>query len=322
MATYRNALPQLSRDIFITDGGIETDLIFHEGLELPNFAAFVLLNDNAGYESLRKYFHRYAALARDYKVGLVFETATWRSNPEWGMRLGYSETALADINRKAVELLCEIRSEYENGKTKIVISGCLGPRGDGYNPRNMMSAEEAQQYHTTQIGTFSTTEADMVTAITMNYVEEAIGITQAAKSFDMPAVISFTVETDGKLPTEETLKDAIRRVDEATGNGPAYYMINCAHPTHFADVLVGGEPWLERIHGIRANASSKSHSELDFSVELDEGNPVELAQQHNTLLERLKNLNVLGGCCGTDLRHIEEICKVGLHYRSNAGILM
>ena len=319
MATYRNALPQLSRNIFITDGGIETDLIFHEGLDLPSFATFVLLTNDNGNEALRKYFHRYAALARGYEVGLVFETATWRSSPEWGMSLGYSKSALADINRKAVELLSEIRREYQNEKTKIVISGCLGPRGDGYNPSNLMSAKEAQEYHAVQIGTFSQTEADMVTAITMNYVEEAIGIAEAAKSFSIPSVISFTVETDGRLPTGQTLKDAIHQVDEVTANSPAYYMINCAHPSHFTNTLSDGESWLERIHGVRTNASKKSHAELDFSVKLDEGNPIELAQEHNALLNKLKNLNVLGGCCGTDLRHIEEICKAALHHRHNAG---
>lgn len=322
MATYSNALPQLSRNIFITDGGIETDLIFHEDLELPSFAAFVLLTNDNGNKTLRKYFHKYASLARDYEVGLVLETATWRSSPEWGMSLGYSKLALADINRKAVELLSEIRREYENEKTKIVISGCVGPRGDGYNPGNLMSAKEAQEYHAEQIGTFSQTEADMVTAITMNYAEEAIGITEAAKSFGMPSVISFTVETDGKLPTGQTLKDAIHQVDEATANSPAYYMINCAHPSHFTNTLDSGESWLERIGGVRANASKKSHAELDFSVTLDEGDPIELAQEHNSLLKRLKNLNVLGGCCGTDHRHIEEICKVALHHRDNAGVSM
>lgn len=318
MATYRKRLPQLSRDLFITDGGIETDLIFHEGFELPGFAAFVLLLNHNGYEALRRYFQRYAALARNYGVGLVFETATWRSNPEWGTRLGYSETVLANVNRKAVELLSEIRSECETEKTKIVISGCLGPRGDGYSPTTIMSAEEAQEYHATQIGTFSTTEADMVTAITMNYVEEAIGIARAADALDMPSVISFTLETDGRLPTGQTLEDAVHQVDQATANRPAYYMINCAHPTHFADTLVGGKQWLNRIHGIRANASKKSHAELDFSVALDEGDPVVLAQEHDKLLQRLGNLNVLGGCCGTDLRHIEQLCKVALNYRRNA----
>ena len=322
MAKYRKALPQLSPSIFITDGGIETDLIFHEKLDLPSFAAFVLLANEAGNEALRKYFQRYAALARDYEVGLVFETATWRSNPEWGKTLGYSESALADINRKAVDLLSEIRNTYENEKTKIVISGCLGPRGDGYNPGNSMSAKEAQEYHAVQIGTFSKTEADLVTAITINYVEEAIGIAEAAKSFGMPSVISFTVETDGNLPTGQTLKDAIHQVDKTTGNGPAYYMINCAHPTHFTNIFTNDEAWVERIHGIRANASKKSHADLDLSVALDDGDPIELAQDHKGLLERLKNLNVLGGCCGTDLRHIEELCKVALGYQSSANLSM
>ena len=310
MAKYRNKLPQLSNGIFLTDGGIETTLIFHEGLELPDFAAFHLLRDKEGYETLRKYFRTYAALARNYEVGFILESPTWRANLDWGMNLDYSADELADVNRKAIDLLKEIRNEFEDEKTKMVISGCIGPRGDGYNPTNVMSAEEARQYHTAQISTFSETDTDMVTAITMNYVDEAIGITKAAKSIGMPVAISFTVETDGKLPTGQTLKDAIESVDEATSNTPAYYMINCAHPAHFESVLIADEPWLERIRGIRANASTKSHAELNDSEELDEGNPVELGRQHRELLSKLKNLNVLGGCCGTDHRHVEEICKV------------
>lgn len=315
MSKYRNALPQLSGNLYITDGGIETDLIFHKGMTLPDFAAFVLLTNDDGYEVLRSYFHKYASLARNYGVGLVFETATWRSNPEWGLKLGYSLSALDEINRKAVELLSGIRSQYENEKTKIVLSGCLGPRGDGYNPQNIMSAKEARDYHATQIETFSKTEADLVTAITINYVEEAIGIADAAQSFGMPAVISFTVETDGRLPTGQALEDAIRQTDSNSKDKPAYYMINCAYPTHFAHVLARGGARVERIHGVRANASKKSHAELDFSVSLDEGDPIELAHDHSPLLRSLKNLNVLGGCCGTDLRHVEELCKAALHYR-------
>ncbi len=310
MAKYRNKLPQLSDRIFLTDGGIETTLIFHEGLELPDFAAFHLLRDKEGYEALRNYFRTYAALAGNYEVGFILESPTWRANPDWGTRLGYSENELADMNRKAINLLRDIRNEFKDERIKMVISGCIGPRGDGYNPTNLMSADEAQQYHLMQIGTFSETDADMVTAITMNYVEEAIGISRAAKSVGMPVVISFTVETDGKLPTGQTLKDAIESVDEAASSTPVYYMINCAHPTHFESVLIAGEPWLERIRGIRANASTKSHAELNDSEELDEGNPVELGRQHRELLSKLKNLNVLGGCCGTDHRHVEEICKV------------
>jgi S-methylmethionine-dependent homocysteine/selenocysteine methylase len=309
MTKYRDSLPQLSNAFFLTDGGIETTLIFHEGLDLPHFAAFHILKDKAGYEALRKYFRTYAALAKRYETGLVLESPTWRANPDWASKLDYGAEALAQANRKAIDLLCEIREEFESEKTPMVISGCVGPRGDGYVPAETMSMQEAQEYHGAQIGTFSRTAADLVTAITMNYVEEAIGIVRAARGFEMPVVISFTVETDGKLPTGDSLKDAIERVDAATGGASAYYMINCAHPTHFEHVLPIGGPWLGRIRGVRANASIQSHAELNESTELDEGDPVQLGSQHHELLSKLKQLNVFGGCCGTDHRHVEEICK-------------
>ncbi|MGH7456549.1 MAG: homocysteine S-methyltransferase family protein, partial [bacterium] len=231
------------------------------------------------------------------------------ANPDWFMKLGYADDAVAEVNRQSIALLQDIRSEFENDKTPMVISGCIGPRGDGYTPASAMSEAEAQRYHLEQINAFSDTGADMVTAITMNYVEEAIGISRAARSVGMPVAISFTVETDGTLPTGQTHKAAIEKVDEATDNAPVYYMINCAHPTHFESTLAADEPWVKRIRGLRANASTKSHAELNESATLDVGNPVELGRQHRQLLSRLKNLNVLGGCCGTDHRHVEEICK-------------
>lgn len=302
-------MPQLSGGFFLTDGGIETTLIFHEGLELPYFAAFHLLKDEAGREALRKYFRTYAALARRYETGLVLESPTWRANPDWASKLGYSAEALAEANRKAIDLLGEIREEFESHTTPVVISGCVGPRGDGYVPADKMSVQEAEDYHGAQVGTFSGTAADLVTAITMNYVEEAIGIVRAAEALEMPVVISFTVETDGKLPTGAALGDAIDAVDAATGGAPAYYMINCAHPTHFEHALATGQPWLERIRGLRANASTQSHAQLNESTELDEGDPVQLGREHRELLSKLKRLNVFGGCCGTDHRHVEEIYK-------------
>ncbi|MBD2104962.1 homocysteine S-methyltransferase family protein [Leptolyngbya sp. FACHB-261] len=312
MAQYRNCLPQLSSDLFLTDGGIETTLIFHEGLELPDFAAFDLLRHEAGQKALQKYFRTYAMLAKDYQIGFILESATWRANPDWAAKLGYSSEALADINRKAIELLHAIREEYETENTRMVISGCIGPRGDGYDPAELMIEAEAEQYHLNQIATFRDADADMVSAITMTYVEEAIGIARAAQSLGMPVAISFTVETDGKLPTGQTLKDAIEQTDRDTNSAPAYYMINCAHPTHFSSVLVEEEPWLERIRGIRANASTKSHAELNEAEQLDDGNPEELGNQYRELKSSLKNLNVLGGCCGTDHRHVEAICKAYL----------
>ncbi|HUF00759.1 MAG TPA: homocysteine S-methyltransferase family protein [Anaerolineales bacterium] len=312
MTKYRNALPQLGGGLYLTDGGIETTLIFHEGLELPDFAAFDLLKTPEGEAALRKYFRTYAELARRFGTGLILESATWRSNPDWAGRLGYQSEDMAYANRRAIELLEDIRQEYETERTPVVISGCIGPRGDGYMPDNVMSAQEAESYHGEQIRTFAGSGADMVTAITMNYVEEAIGIARAAQRADFPAVISFTVETDSNLPTGQTLESAIKQVEAATSGFPVYYMINCAHPTHFEHIVAEGGQWLDRIRGIRANASHSSHAELNEAPDLDIGNPVELGKQYARLKKRLSHLNVMGGCCGTDHRHVRQIAEACL----------
>lgn len=309
MMQHNDAFPQMGDTLYLTDGGIETTLIFHEGLELPDFAAFHLLKTPEGEAALNKYFHTYAEIAKKFDAGLILESATWRANADWATRLGYTREELAEANRKAIRMLEPIRSEYQNGLPPIFISGCLGPRGDGYVPGNVMSAEEAEAYHREQIEVFASAGVDLVTAITMNYVEEAIGIVRAAQRVNVPVVISFTVETDGHLPTGQTLKDAIREVDEATSNYPAYYMINCAHPTHFEHIIAQGGEWRMRIRGIRANASHRSHAELNEAPDLDAGNPVELGMQYARLKRQLSNLNVLGGCCGTDQRHVEQIAQ-------------
>jgi homocysteine S-methyltransferase len=312
MVTFRNSLPQLGGDFFLTDGGIETTLIFLEGLELPHFAAFTLIKTKDGRAALRKYFRTYAGLAQRFGTGLVLETATWRASADWGTKLGYSTNEMRDANRNAVTLLEEVRDESGSSAGRIVISGCLGPRGDGYNPSKLMSAEEAEEYHAGQIEVFEDTAADMVAAITMNYVEEALGITRAARRAGMPVAIAFTVETDGRLPTGQTLRAAIEQVDAETSSYPSYYMLSCAHPTHFEDVLAADRPWSKRIRGLRANASRKSHAELNESPELDIGDPTELGQQHARLKRRHPQLNVMGGCCGTDHRHVEQIAMACL----------
>jgi homocysteine S-methyltransferase len=188
----------------------------------------------------------------------------------------------------------------------IVVNGAIGPRGDGYVPGELMTPEEAEEYHAEQIATFAGTDADMVAGITMNYFEEAIGLARAAAAQGMPVVISFTVETDGRLITGQDLRAAIEGVDDASARAPIYYMINCAHPTHFKHVLDDGE-WLSRIAGIRANASTLSHAQLDEADELDAGDPAELASGYAELNRQLPNLHVVGGCCGTDHRHVAAI---------------
>lgn len=309
MTNYRDALPQIDGGLYLTDGGLETTLIFHEGLDIPDFAAFTLFKTPEGEAILDKYFHTYAEIAKRFGTGLILESVTWRANPDWGARLGYTREALADINRRAIHMLEEIRREYETERMPVVISGCIGPRGDGYLPVNVMTAKEAEDYHREQIATFADSAADMVSAFTINYLEEAIGITQAAQGADMPVAISFTLETDGNLPSGDTLKAAIEQVDEATSGYPSYYLINCAHPVHVEHILAAEGSWLDRIHGLRANSSRKSHAELNESTELDIGNPVELGTQYAHLKKQLSHLNVMGGCCGTDHRHVEQIAQ-------------
>ena len=309
MARYRETLPMLTGRPFLTDGGLETTLIFRDGLNLPCFAAFDALKDPQGYAALKRYFESYVQMAREYHVGCVLESATWRASSDWGARLGYSAASLAAANRSAIELLVPLVEAHETADTPIVISGCVGPRGDGYRVQDRMTALQAERYHREQIETFSQTAADLVTGITMTSAEEALGVVRAASSLGLPCVISFTVETDGRLPSGQALGEAIGWVDAESSVRPAYYMINCAHPLHFDDVLARGGSFQERIRGLRVNASTKSHAELDESTQLDDGDPEDLGRHYRRLCGVLPNLTVLGGCCGTDQRHVAEMCR-------------
>ncbi|HWI12885.1 MAG TPA: homocysteine S-methyltransferase family protein, partial [Burkholderiales bacterium] len=230
MNMQRSTLPQLGGELFLADGGLETTLVFHEGVDLPHFAAFALLETREGTERLRNYFLSYVDVARRSRRGIVLETPTWRANPDWGAKLGYDMRRLGEANRRGVELLTGIRADLAAADTTIVISGNFGPRGDGYRPQLRMSVDQARAYHCWQMEIFADTDADMAAAFTMNYTEEAIGIALAAQDSGMPVAISFTVETDGRLPSGSALSEAIERTDEATAGYPAYYMINCAHP--------------------------------------------------------------------------------------------
>jgi S-methylmethionine-dependent homocysteine/selenocysteine methylase len=305
--------------LYLGDGGLETTMIFERGIELPHFASFTLLESPAGIEALRDYYRGYLEIARRNGVGFTLDTPTWRASSDWGELLGYSASALADVNRRAVQLAQEIRAAEEAPETPISVCGTLGPRGDAYAPEELMSAEEAEGYHAAQVETFAAAGVDMVAVYTLAYAEEGIGIARAAAAAGVPAVLSFTLETDGRLPSGEPLGEAIERVDAATGGSAAYFMINCAHPSHFAAVVEGAGPWRERIGGIRANASRRSHQELDEAPDLDAGNPAELAGEYLKLKDALPGVRVLGGCCGTDTRHVAGICERWLADAGSTG---
>lgn len=305
MSRHRAHLPQLDGGLFLTDGGIETSLVFHEGVDLPEFAAFPLLHRPGGEDLLRRLYAPYFEIAGRLGAGLVVETPTWRASRDWGAKLGYGPVALARANRDGVAFIESLRRAFP--AVPVVVSGNLGPRGDGYIVGATMTAAEAEAYHRPQIDVLAESAADMLAAFTLGYPDEAIGIVRAATKAGMPTVISFTVETDGHLPSGIALADAIARVDDATSGGPAYYMVNCAHPTHFAHLFDEPAPWHRRIRGVRANASSKSHAELNESTELDAGDPADLGRQVASLLRSAPSLTVVGGCCGTDPRHIAAI---------------
>ncbi len=298
--------------MFLTDSGLETDLIFNEGFELPEFAAFVLLDDAAGAAALTAYFRRHVDIAVQHQCGVILETPTWRASPDWGARLGYPAAELRRVNESAVSLVTQVRGEYRDAASSpVVISGCIGPRADGYRPDERMTAGQAQDYHAWQIGILAATEADLVHAMTLSYAAEAIGIAQTAAAAGLPAAISFTTETDGRLPDGTPLAAAVAEVDAATGGSPVYYGINCAHPSHFAAALPGGATGA-RIRSVRANASRQSHAELDESPAPDTGDPVQLARDYLRLRAEHPQLTMVGGCCGTDARHVRAIAAAVL----------
>jgi homocysteine S-methyltransferase len=287
----------------VTDGGLETDLIFHHGVDLPSFAAFPLLDDAYGRELLTDYYAAYAEIARSAGVGLALEAPTWRANPDWGATVGYDAAALDRINRAAIIFLGELRQRF--GVADTWVGGSIGPRGDGYRPGAAVDPDEAAAYHRPQLDAFAEAGADVATAYTLTDPGEAIGIVRAARGAGVPIGISFTVETDGRLPDGTSLRDAIATVDEAAA--PDHFGVNCAHPTHIAAGLTGS---LDRVVVLRANASRRSHAELDEAADLDDGDPAELAESQQPVAAYLPNLTVIGGCCGTDARHVAALWGV------------
>ena len=311
------ALIQLSAPLTITDGGLETSLVYQQGIDLPDFAAFPLLDTEAGRAALAAYYEPYLALGRRLGLAVVVDTPTWRANLDWGARLGYDAIRLAAVNRRAVEYVRALATDgrrWSGGARRSTawwarVATATSSARPCRRPRRRRTTACKPR-------AFAEAGAAMMTAVTMTYVDEAIGVTRAASSVGLPVVISFTVETDGALPSGEALGSAIARVDDATDGAPAYYMVNCAHPTHFAEQLTTDAGWLARVKAIRANASSCSHAELDVATELDRGDVADLAGWYERLHSILPDLRVVGGCCGTDHEHVTAIAEALVGVRS------
>lgn len=300
--------PALSAPTLLTDGGLETSLIFLQGVELPAFAAFPLLTTEEGRRQLAAYFEPYLRLAAETGIPFVLDTPTWRVSTDWGRVLGYDRAALEQIVRDAVAFARELRDRFAPGHD-VVIDGVIGPRADGYTVSTTMTAEESREFFAPYVSAFAAAGADLVSAVTMTYPAEGAGVALAARAAGVPVVVSFTVETDGRLPSGDQLGAAIELVDAQTDGYPLHYMINCAHPSHFAALLERGDKWADRVRGIRANASRRSHAELDAATDLDAGDPAELAAEYRALRLARPGIRVFGGCCGTDARHVRAIAE-------------
>ncbi|MBA2956266.1 homocysteine S-methyltransferase [Nocardioides sp. MAH-18] len=305
MATTHHA-SWLDTGRYVSDGGLETDLIFNRGVELEEFASFPLLESDRGRALLRDYYDDYAAVARRAGGGLTLESPTWRANPDWGARLGYDHAALDEANRAAIEFLHGVRDSYGD-LLDVRIIGAIGPRGDGYVAGNEVDPDEAADYHRLQVEAFAAAGADVVAAYTITSAHEGLGISRAARWAGIPVLVGFTVETDGRLPDGTPLRDAVALVEAQ--EPPDGFVVNCAHPTHIAPALDGGA-WQHRIVQVNPNASTLSHAELDDAEKLDTGDLGLLARSYDALRERLPNLTIIGGCCGTDARHVAALWAV------------
>ncbi|SLN34456.1 homocysteine methyltransferase [Roseovarius albus] len=297
----------------LSDGGLETSMIFHEGFDLPEFSSMPLLESDAGRAALNRYFDAYLAVAEKSGTGFMLDTASWRSGIYWAKFLDRTEDDMLAGCRVSVQFASSVRDRWADRVDPIVINGAVGPAGDGYTISHAYTADAARAVHHPQIAAMAEAGADMISAVTMTHSREAMGIARSCLDLDMPCVIGFTVETDGKLPSGESIGEAIAAVDADSCGWPIYYMINCAHPDHFDRALYRNFSWIYRIGAIRCNASRCSHAELDEATELDDGDPVEFGRLNANLARVLPNLRMLGGCCGTDHRHIAETAQACVH---------
>lgn len=297
------------------DGGIETALEDRLGQTLPEFAAFVLLDSEAGREALREYYRPFVELAAETGMRLMLDTPTWRANPDWvalvegvvgveGPEAGAAReralgTRVAALSAAAVSLVHDCARVLPG----VTVNGVVGPRFDDYVADERMSPRAAAEYHAPQVRALAESGADRVTAVTMLDAAEGIGVVRAAGIAGIPAVVSFTVGADGRLADGSTVAEAIREVDEATGAAALGFAVNCAHPDEVAAGLGGGEPELSRLLGFRLNAAR---------AEAEDGGgdaPEAFAAAFARLAALAPAAELYGGCCGTDAPHIAALAE-------------
>ncbi len=315
-AQLTRRLPNTSDTLFLTEAGIETTLMYKKGWELNHFCLFELLQHDRFVADVRTYHARIIEVALKHKTGHILDGLHYRASPDWGALLGMPAQQLADLTAKGLDIYTDLSREYATEDTPIPVGCCIGPRGDAYDAKLLMTADQAEEYHSVQIETAKVAGVDFVSALTFNHIEEAVGVTRAAQAAGIPIIVSFSLNQKATLKTGPTLGEAIMAVEMQTDNAPLFYMINCNHPIDFSPALENPGNWIGRLQGIRPNASSLDHGMLCQLGHLEEGDPVELGQQMGDLAHRFPQLNVFGGCCGTDWEHLEQVAKNVLSVKS------
>ncbi|MDX2274422.1 MAG: homocysteine S-methyltransferase family protein [Hyphomonadaceae bacterium] len=293
--------------IYLTEGGQETELMYKFGFELPEFAMYPLLDNAEALAAMRGMYQRVLETAAKHQVGVLLGGLDYRASPDWASKLGYSREGLADAQFRCIGFLREAAEPFEGQIPDIKIVGCVGPRGDAYSLNRTITAEEAEDYHAVQIETLKRAGVDLISAMTFNNIEEAVGVARAAAKANMPLTVSFTLDSTHRLKSGPSLKQAIEQTDARAGDArPAFYGVNCSHPVEFEPALEPGD-WIKRVRSLRPNASAKEKVELCKIGHLEDGDPVEFGEQMGDLARRYPHIDVWGGCCGTWERHLDHI---------------
>jgi homocysteine S-methyltransferase len=308
MTDQRPFPPQKAGRLYLTEGGTETELLYKYGFALPQFALFPLLDNPQAVSKMREMFQSYLDVAVRHKMCALMGGLDYRASPDWGALLGYSPQSLADANLRSIEFLRDIAREYASDIPDIVIEGLIGPRGDAYERNASITVDEAEDYHSVQLETLKRANVDLALAITFNNVPESIGVARAAVKIGVPLAISLTLDGTSKLSSGPRLGEAITTIDRETDHAPEFYLVNCSHPVEYESAI---EPdgWIDRVRGVRPNASRMEKMALCQIGHLEDGDPVELGKLCGDLARRYPHMDIWGGCCGTWDRHLDEIAK-------------
>lgn len=293
---------------YLSEGGTETEFMYKHGFELPHFAIFPLLDNPDAVSKLREMFRSYLDVAAKHEVCALMGGLDYRASPDWGELLGYSPAGLADANMQSIEFLREIAGEYSSQIPETLIQGLIGPRGDAYERNETITENEAEDYHAVQLETLKEADVDLALAITFNNIPESVGVARAAAKIGIPLGISLSLDSSSKLNSGQSLSEAITMIDKATDQSPEFYSINCSHPLEFEPAIEPGD-WVNRIRGVRPNASKMDKMALCQLGHLEEGDPVELGVLCGDLARRYPHMDIWGGCCGTWDKHLNEIAR-------------